>query len=101
MYIDNRRFEWDSGKARRNALRHGIGFKDAATAFDDPDALLADDPAHSRRERREWLIGLSARGRLLVVVFTMRPGPAIRIISARRASARERERYERNKGIPV
>lgn len=61
MYIESMRFEWDSEKARRNSLKHGVGFKEATTAFDDPEGLIADDGEHSETERRQWLIGESAR----------------------------------------
>lgn len=99
VYTDITGFEWDHGKARNNARKHGIGFKTAATAFHDPDAVIADDVAHSGTERRAWLIGLSARGRVLVVVYSIR-GQAIRIISARPANRREKAWYhEQSSGI--
>lgn len=101
MYTINSRFEWDSAKARRNALKHGVDFKEAATAFYDPQAMVADDMAHSQYEQRRWLIGESMSGRVLVVIFCMRSGPAIRIISARPAGSKERLHYEQNKGIPI
>ena len=101
MYIINVLFEWDNEKARGNALKHGIGFKEAATAFHDTEAMIADDPDHSHEEERQWLIGESARGRLLVVVFTRRHGPSIRLISARPAGRHERRRYEQNRGISI
>jgi uncharacterized DUF497 family protein len=96
------RFGWDERKATANREKHGITFEQAITAFDDPFALIAPDPAHSRpTEDRRWLIGASDVG-VLVVVFTIRePGAVHRIISARRASRRERRRYEQSKRIPV
>jgi uncharacterized DUF497 family protein len=95
-------FEWDAGKARRNFHKHGIAFEEAITAFDDPYALIAPDHKHSTTEEiREWLIGESDDG-VLVVVFTRRFGGEIyRIISARRASRRERSRYEELKRISL
>jgi uncharacterized protein len=94
------RFEWDAGKARRNLHKHGIAFDRAITAFDDPFALIAPDEKHSSPEEiREWLIGESDNG-VLVVVFTMREKEEIhRIISARRANRHERRRYEEYKRI--
>ncbi len=94
------RFEWDGTKARVNPEKHGITFDRAITAFDDPHALVAPDESHSRvSERREWLIGESDDG-VLVVVFTRRErGRVLRIISARPASRSERKRYETFKGI--
>lgn len=95
-------FEWDAGKARRNFHKHGIAFQQAITAFDDPYALIAPDHKHSTTEEiREWLIGESDDG-VLVVVFTKRyGGQTYRIISARRASRRERSRYEDFKRISL
>ena len=96
------RFEWDADKARRNAQTHRIAFEDAITAFDDPFALIAPDDKHSRLgELREWLIGESDNG-VLVVVFTKRQeGRICRMISARRASRRERMNYEKFKGVSL
>jgi uncharacterized DUF497 family protein len=96
------RFEWDEGKAEVNRLKHGVTFMEAITAFDDPWALRAPDPKHSTPpEGRTWLIGEADVG-VLVVVFTIRqPGDRYRLISARRASRRERERYAESKGVPL
>ncbi|MBK8871294.1 MAG: BrnT family toxin [Elusimicrobia bacterium] len=58
------RFEWDQNKGRINAQKHGIRFKEAATAFHDPEAMTADDPTHSNEEPRRWLVGESNRKRL-------------------------------------
>jgi hypothetical protein len=71
----------------------------AAYAFDDPYALIMDDQKHSADERRQWLIGDSGEN-ILVIVFTIRlPRGNVRIVSARRASRRERRMYEERKGI--
>jgi uncharacterized protein len=86
-------FEWDELKALQNYRKHGVSFQDAATVFGDTLALTIDDPSHSEDEDRFVTLGLSAEGRLLVVVHTER-GDRIRIISARGASARERGQYE-------
>ena len=87
-------FEWDSRKAARNRRKHGVPFEDAVTAFADPLAVTVTDPDHSSAaERRYILVGRSARGRLLVVSHAER-GTAIRIISARPATRRERAQYE-------
>ena len=88
------KFEWDSAKAESNARKHHVSFMLAITAFDDPHALIAPDPKHSTAETREWIIGESDGG-VLVVVFTRRlEGSVYRIISARRAKQRERKLYE-------
>jgi hypothetical protein len=87
------RFEWDPVKAETNARKHGITFTEASTAFRDPLSLTISDPDHSEREERFLLLGRSSSGRLLVVTHTER-GEAVRIISARAASRRERRDYE-------
>lgn len=89
-------FEWDPRKAEANAAKHGISFDDAVTVFLDPEALDGPDLQHSSAESRFLRLGRSARGHVLMVAYTFRrsgDGEAIRIISARRASRREREAY--------
>ena len=86
-------FEWDANKARSNLAKHGVSFEEAATVFGDPLSLTIPDPAHSRVENRFIIIGQSHQRELLVVVHTER-GDNIRVISARRASKRERKAYE-------
>ncbi|MEG3436476.1 MULTISPECIES: BrnT family toxin [Bacillati] len=88
-------FEWDRSKASRNFQKHGVSFEEARTVFDDTLAGIFDDPIHSIEERREIIIGYSRQNRLLLISFTERPN-AIRIISARPATRKERENYERN-----
>ena len=86
-------FEWDAAKARVNQRKHSVSFEEAKTVFADPLGRITDDPRHSNGEERYVLLGLSERERLLAVMFTDR-GIAIRIISARRATRRERIEYE-------
>ena len=86
-------FEWDPNKARTNIGIHGISFDEASTAFKDTLSLTIRDPLHSDEEDRFILIGNSHENRLLVVVHTER-GNRIRIISARKATKKERKQYE-------
>ncbi len=86
-------FEWDAGKAHTNLAKHGVGFREAVTAFGDSRALNMPDPKHSLEEQRFVLLGRSTHGRLLVVCYTERP-PRTRVISARLASRRERRQHE-------
>jgi len=86
-------FMWDPQKAAANSRKHGISFEDAIATFHDPFSLTAFDPDHSDREDRFVTMGRDTVGRLLVVVHTDR-GETIRIISARKATRREREDYE-------
>jgi uncharacterized DUF497 family protein len=88
-------FEWDESKARANQQKHGVTFDEAATVFADPLAAIFPDPDHSQDEVREIIVGHSERNRLLVVSFTER-GEAVRIISARVATSRERQNHEEN-----
>jgi uncharacterized DUF497 family protein len=86
-------FTWDPKKATANLRKHGVSFEEASTAFRNPLATVLPDPTHSGQEERLLIIGHSAAGRLLLVVFTERVD-RIRIISARETSARERREYE-------
>ena len=86
-------FEWDHAKARRNFRKHGVSFDEAVTVFYDSLSVTFDDPDHSVAEPRFITIGYSVRGRLLIVAHTER-GTTVRIINARRATTRERERHE-------
>jgi len=86
-------FEWDEEKATANLHKHGVGFEESITVFDDPQTLTIFDEAHSDQEDRYIDIGRSASGRVLVVVYTER-GESIRIISCRRATLAERRQYE-------
>jgi uncharacterized protein len=88
------RFEWDEAKAAANVRKHGITFDEAGTVFADPLGVIFDDEEHSVDETRELLIGHSVLQRLLVVSFTERGKELVRIISARRATKRERKDYE-------
>ena len=86
-------FEWDPQKAAANLAKHSVSFEDAATVFGDPFGRIVADPRHSSLEERRVLLGISAEGRLLAVMYVER-GEAIRIISARRATRHERRDYE-------
>ncbi len=88
------RFEWDPKKNALNRRKHGVSFEEAETAFVDENALLLDDPDHSRDEDRFVLLGLSATLRVLVVCHCYRrSGDVIRIISARKADRTEGATY--------
>ena len=94
VYIMIDGFEWHYDKAQRNIQKHGISFEEAASVFQDESALLIADPDHSHHEDRFILLGMSEQTRILVVVHCER-GNHIRIISARRATPKERKQYER------
>ncbi|HXN51468.1 MAG TPA: BrnT family toxin [Candidatus Acidoferrum sp.] len=85
-------YEWDAAKAKANYAKHGVRFADATAALEDDLALTMRDPYCDEEER--WVtMGKDALGRILVVVYAWR-GDAVRLISARRASAREKKAYE-------
>ena len=86
-------FKWDPEKAAANVKRRGISFNEAGSVLEDPLSTTYPDEAHSEEETRFLTIGASHRGRILVVAHTERNN-TIRIISARRATRREREFYE-------
>jgi len=92
--VNELRFAWDPRKASANVRKHGVPFTEAQTVFSDDNAILLDDPGHSKDEDRSVLLGLSERLRILVVSHTLRDGGRrIRIISARKATKHEREQY--------
>jgi len=90
------RFEWDPAKAASNIKRHGVSFDEAVTVFKDPLALIFDDEAHSEKEHREIIIGISNLRRMILVCFVERLQDIIRIISARSATRQEIKDYEEN-----
>jgi uncharacterized DUF497 family protein len=88
------RFEWDEAKAAANLAKHGVSFDEAQTVFGDPRTVTIFDDQHSDAEDRFIDIGMSANGRILVVVYT-ETAERIRIISGRTANPKERRHYER------
>lgn len=90
------RFEWDENKDRSRRKKHGLSFATARLVFDDPFHLSLRDRFEGHEER--WrTVGLAGNAVLLVVAHTFRnegDDETIRIISARKATKHERERYE-------
>jgi len=87
-------FSWNAEKAAVNRSKHGVSFEEASTVFGDPLSVTISDPDHSDDEFRFVIVGQSFEGQLLVVVHSEMED-SIRIISARPATRREREAYER------
>ncbi len=86
-------FVWNEEKARTNFGKHdGVTFEQAAEAFFDPFLVVVDASRNS--EGRDGVIGLDSRWNLLYVVHIERDNDTIRIISARKATRKEREYYE-------
>ena len=86
-------FEWDEDKAQENLKKHGIGFDEAISVFNDSLSLTIPDIKHSVGEERFIDIGLSNRNRLIIVVYTERNN-VIRLISSRLATKKEKKSYE-------
>jgi uncharacterized DUF497 family protein len=95
MHISLMSVLWDPKKAETNYRKHKIRFCDAETVLSDPMALTIEDQDVDQ-EQRFVSVGSDAMGRILVVVYTIR-GDTIRLVSARRATSKERASYE--KGI--
>ncbi|MBD2270674.1 BrnT family toxin [Anabaena sp. FACHB-1391] len=86
-------FVWNEEKSLNNLSKHnGITFKQAAEAFFDPFIKIVD--ASRNDETRDAIIGLDTRWNLLFVVHIEFEDDVIRIISARKATRKEREYYE-------
>ena len=81
------------GKSLANQRKHGISFEQAESVFYDERGLFLADPTHSDGEDRFILLGLSTELHTLVVCHCDRGGDVIRIISARKATRRERATY--------
>ncbi len=90
-------FEWNAKKARRNLAQHRVSFELAVRVFADP-FQLSDQDRFENGEYRWQTIGMVDGNLLILVAHTigegMDGGEIIRLISARRANAKERKRYE-------
>ena len=90
-------FSWDIQKAILNFDKHAVSFEEAAPAFDDGTGLDWADDEHSKAENRRKRLAESGRNQVLLIVYTTRKlangKETTRIISARRASQRERDAY--------
>lgn len=86
-------FEFDKRKNESNIEKHKVSFEEAQAVWDDPDLLVLS--AKKRGEKRQLAIG-AAYAMMFSVVHTRR-GEVVRIISARRATRKERDLYERGK----
>lgn len=84
-------FEWDDAKAVANETKHGVSFREAVQVLQDPNAWFVD--ASDNDEDRDGIIGYTEVGKLLFVVAVERD-EAVRLISARKVTNRERKIYE-------
>ena len=89
-------FDWDENKNQKNQVKHGISFDEAKTVFWDDNAILFDDVEHAKEEDRFILLGMSNESNVCIVCHCYRESDSIiRIISARKATKKEEERYVR------
>jgi uncharacterized DUF497 family protein len=92
------KFEWDTNKERINIQKRGITFEQASYVFADPFALSKYDEEHSEDGEDRWILGKSLNENILVVAHTFRDYGGtefVRIISARKATKRERQTYHK------
>jgi uncharacterized DUF497 family protein len=90
-YLD---FIWDEDKNKKNIASHNVSFEEAKTVFFDPNAKVIYDPDHSKEEDRFIILGLSKFLNILVVCHCFKENDSIiRIISARKATPKERKQY--------
>ncbi|OIN92147.1 MAG: hypothetical protein AUJ20_08595 [Comamonadaceae bacterium CG1_02_60_18] len=94
-------FEWDEVKALRNLRKHGVAFDDAVGVFSDPFAIMRQDRIEGG-ELRWQTVGMIEGHLVLLIAHTVGETQdnkeVIRIISARRADRKERQRYENQNG---
>ena len=85
---------WEEDKNKKNIISHKISFEEAKTVFFDPNAKIIYDPEHSKDEDRFIILGLSKLLNILVVCHCFKENDKIiRIISARKATPKERKQY--------
>ncbi|MGG7047974.1 MULTISPECIES: BrnT family toxin [unclassified Campylobacter] len=87
-------YEWDEVKALLNIAKHGVSFDEAKTAFCDEYGIVVFDEEHSNDEERFYLLAMSEKDRILVVIHCYRHEDTIRIISARKATTKEKKQYK-------
>jgi hypothetical protein len=94
LYTVAMHIEWDPEKGKANLRAHAVGFPEAVTVLEDEFALTREDP-EAAGEQRLVTLGMSSNGKLLVVVYRYREPDIIRLISAWKATRRQREQYEK------
>ncbi len=87
-------FEWDNTKAKKNLEKHRVAFEEAQSVFFDDNAVQFWDENHSDNEQRFLMLGMSNKIRILLVVHCFKEDEStIRIISARKATKKEKVEY--------
>lgn len=90
----NIEFDWDQYNKNKNNAKHNVTYIEAEEIFHYKKKIIIEDRKHSDQEIRYITYGITAFGRLLAVIYTLRKGK-IRIISARPQSRKERRQYEK------
>ena len=85
-------FEWNSGNQGKSWEKHRVSDGEAEQIFFNDPLIAGSDEAHSRKERRYFVLGQTNARRPLFVVFAIRKN-LIRVISAREMTSRELRRY--------
>ena len=89
------RFEWDASKAASNKKKHGVTFEEAKSVFYDDFAVQFFDDENSELEDRFLILGHSNQSRILLICHCeQEAGDLVRIISARKATVKERQLYK-------
>jgi len=92
------RFEWDEYKNKENIKRHGFSFEEAKDVFDDPFHISILDKRFDYFEERWITIGAAKERKIIVIghlyYITEDGNEIIRIVTARKATKKEREEYE-------
>jgi uncharacterized protein len=86
------KYEWDDGKAAANLRKHAVDFVDAIAALVDANRLEDVDTRFAYDQERTQVIGM-AHGKVLFVVVTLPDEDTCRIVSARKATRHEQDRY--------
>jgi uncharacterized DUF497 family protein len=89
------RIDWDRAKSRSNLRKHGVSFETASLVFEDPNQLSIQDRFEEGEERWKTM-GITNGVAVLIVAHTFSDHDGeevVRIISARKATPRERQRY--------
>jgi uncharacterized DUF497 family protein len=89
-------FDWNENKNQTNIIKHGIDCRAAAKIFKDDNFIASEDNSSDYGEVHYKIIGNVEPHGILLVVFTEREGDIIRIISARKATKKERLLYQKN-----
>jgi uncharacterized DUF497 family protein len=90
-------FDWDQWNVQKNEHKHGISALEAESVFYDTDTAIFADTQHSTHTEQRWILyGRSMFNNVLMIAFRIR-NKKVRVISARKASRKERNVYEKNR----